>query len=317
MTTADLFNIKKNPVKDNQCEAMRCKDAPQADAPGELWGKESNVFLCARHISLVLTYLEQRPDYSPTEQAATEVATEVEVEAEVVADVVAESRPESRPESDPSTAIRSAQDFGIKVPVNWTERAFEIVAGIVESYQEAKDLGEQLAQVPVESHEDLEFLSDCLRDVKTKRNATEAEELEITGPLTNIVKRIRELIKPAKYEWSELERALRSRISQTVIAEAERNQELLQAAAQAHADGEDATELVRQTTVSTDLAGVGVKLIWVAIVDDVSKLPDEYVIRKPDMQKLKSYVAGFSGEAPMPLPGVRFVQDAPLRVRSN
>jgi hypothetical protein len=135
--------------------------------------------------------------------------------------------------------------------------------------------------------------------------------------LTGIVKRIRELIQPAKYEWSELERSLRSRISQAVIAEAERNQELLQAAAQAHADGEDATDLVRQTTISSDLEGVGVKLVWVAIVDDVSKLPDEYVIRKPDMQKLKGYVAGFSGEAPMPLPGVRFVQDAPLRVRSN
>lgn len=274
-----LFNIKKT-TKPAQCEAMRCTSATAQTVPGDLWGK-SHVGLCDKHIELAIQFADANPGYKPS-------AAPLVKESDYLA--------------------------GIDIPENWAENAYTVVSAIRDSEVEAKEVVKLVAELSVQSHEELASVSDFLRDVKTKRNDIEAGDKSVTGPLTAILKRVRALMAPAKQAWMDAESLLRQKLSDAAVAEAQRNQQLVHEAAEAHAQGQSTAEHLERMTTATDLQGVSVRLVWVVVVDDLSQLPAEYILCQPDLKKLKEYAASFDGEPPAPLPGVRFVQQAPLRV---
>lgn len=282
--TVALFNLKKT-TKPGQCEAMRCTDAHTDTVDGYLWSRRIPVGLCDKHLSALLTFVEQNPNYDPSAAPSTALA---------------------RPAGEPLA--------GVVIPDNWAENAYAVVADIRGSEAEAKEVLGMIKELRIDGQDDMASVSDFLRDVKTKRNAIETGDKQVTGPLVAIVKRIRDLIAPAKKSWTEAESLLREKLSKAAVEESQRNQRLLDEAAEAHTHGLGVGEHLEQMTTVTDFEGVSVKLVWVVVVDDLSALPDDYVIRQPDLKKLKAYAAGFEGKEPDPLPGVRFVQDAPLRV---
>jgi hypothetical protein len=275
-----LFNIKKI-TKPNQCEAMRCTDAHTDTVDGALWSRHTAVWLCSKHLSALLTFVEQNPNYDPSTALV-------------------------RPAGEPLA--------GVVIPDNWAENAYAVVADIRGSEAEAKEVLGMIKDLRIDGQEDMASVSDFLRDVKTKRNVIETGDKQVTGPLLGIVKRIRELIAPARQAWTDAESLLREKLSKAAVEESQRNQRLVEEAAEAHAQGQAVGEHLNRMTTATDLKGVGVKVVWVAVVDDLSALPEEYVVRQPDLKKLKEYAAGFEGKEPTPIPGVRFVQDAALRV---
>jgi hypothetical protein len=274
-----LFNIKKT-TKPGQCEAMRCTHTHVDTVEGAMWSRHIPVGLCVAHLSQLLTFAEQNPNY------------------------------------DPSTAlVRTGEPLdGIVVPENWADNAYATVAAIRESEAEAKEVLGMIDELRIDGQDDMASVSDFLRDVKTKRNGIETGDKQITAPLVLIIKRVRELIAPAKTAWTEAESLLRQKLSKAAVEESERNQKLLDEASEAHSNGLGVGEHLGQMTTATDLEGVSVKVVWVAIVDDLSALPDDYVIRHPNLPRLKAYCASFVGKEPDPIAGVRFVQDAPLRV---
>lgn len=275
----NLFNLKKT-TKTGQCEAMRCTANASCTVPGDLWSK-SATSLCDKHTEAVLQFAEANPGYQPS-----------------------------------AAALVKGDDYlaGIVVPDSWAQNAYNFVTSVMASEAEAKDTLALVQGLTIQSHDDMASVADVLRDVKTKRNEIETGDKNTTGPLVAIVKRVRALIAPAKQTWTDAESKLRQLLNDAAVAEAKRNQQLVLEAADAHAQGADVTEHLAQMTTSTDLEGVSVRLVWVAVVDDLGQLPDEYVIRQPDLKKLGDYAKSFEGGEPDPVPGVRFLQQAPLRV---
>ena len=117
--------------------------------------------------------------------------------------------------------------------------------------------------------------------------------------------------------WLYAETELRGKLAKAALLEHDRNQQLMQEAARTHAEGGDVTPVMGQLTTSTDLDGVSIKIVWKATIQDVTLMPDEYVIRLPDNKKLKEYAASFEGAEPTAVPGVIFERDATTRVRGN
>lgn len=204
-----------------------------------------------------------------------------------------------------------------QLPSTWVQTAAEVVRKIQDSEQEATETLQALAEIRVDSHEDLECVNECLRDTKTRRNEIKASEDGILAPVKQLLRQISDMTTPAKKAWEQVEGTLRGIVSAAALAEAERNRKLAQQAAEAHAEGSDAVALLGRMTTATDLQGTSVKIVWVAVVEDASKLPDAYIERRVNQQALKAYADSFEGREPAPLPGVSFVQDAALRVRSR
>jgi hypothetical protein len=276
----NLFNIKKVNSRGG-CEAMRCPERPHADVDGHLWGRVQ-VTLCAKHIAMAADYAEKN-------------------------------------EAPPSTALVPAVASAIEGPElasSWAERAREIVKEVQASKSHAAETLELVRKLTIASHSDMEDVAEYLREVKTFRDTVESKEKEITTPLNGLLRQFRALIAPAKQAWTEVEGLLRGMLSQAALDEAQRNRQIMDEAAQAHADGADGSAVVQQMTTSSDLHGVNVRFVWNVVVEDVSKLPDAYVTRSANILKLKEYAAGFEGAEPEALPGVKFVKEAPLRVQS-
>lgn len=204
-----------------------------------------------------------------------------------------------------------------QLPSTWVQTAAQVVRKIQDSEQEATETLQALAEIRVDSHEDLECVNECLRDTKTRRNEIKASEDGVLAPVKQLLKQISDMTTPAKKAWEQVEGTLRGIVSAAALAEAERNRKLAQQAAEAHAEGSDAVALLGRMTTATDLQGTSVKIVWVAVVEDASKLPDAYIERRVNQQALKAYADSFEGREPSPLPGVSFVQDAALRVRSR
>jgi hypothetical protein len=220
-------------------------------------------------------------------------------------------------QSSALAVVPPAEIEGVQVPPTWLERTKVVITWIRSLQAQAEATAEAARGHEIQNQADMEEVSELLRSAKGTRVQIKGYEDEITGPLKGILRRIAELTAPSKKAWEEAEGLLRGVLRQAALAEAERNRQLAADAANAHAAGQDATVATGRMTTSTDLEGVTVRIIWTPLVQDVSQLPDEYVERRPNLAKLKEYAAGFEGREPDPLPGVSWVQDAPLRVRGS
>lgn len=285
MAPPTLFKLVKNRklLNATKCSALRCQDPPHGNCPGTLWNDPHAVALCAKHLAMALTYVEYLEKDKP---AALAVVPPTEIE-------------------------------GVQVPSTWLGRATAVITWIQSLQAQAEATAAAAQGHVIQSQAEMQEVSELLRSAKGTRGQIKMYEDEITAPLKRILKRIGELTAPTKKAWEQAEGLLRGVLSAAALAEARRNQQLAEEAARAHAAGQDATVATGQMTTSTDLDGVGVRIVWSPVVQDVSKLPEEYVERRPNLTKLKQYAAGFEGREPDPLPGVSWVQDAPLRVRGT
>jgi hypothetical protein len=183
--------------------------------------------------------------------------------------------------------------------------------------QEAQETLEALKAYTPQTQEDLDDVTGWLKDAKVRRNWLEAREKEITTPMRASIEKVRELFRPAKQYWADVEMLLKSKIAAMRMKEEQRNREALIAAAQAQQAGDQAgtQAALSQVTSVGDLKGISTRIKWKFEVVNAAEVPREYL--KIDEQKLREYCSRFKGDQkPHPVPGVRFIEDVPVSVRT-
>jgi hypothetical protein len=279
----ELFKLKKA-TKHGQCEAMRCVDEPTPEAVfGALWGLTSGVSLCVKHYEMARSYAVQSDRQLPFKEADSASTAIVPVSEEIV-------------------GFRSGGLQG------WLVRVHEVLQALGASATEAKSVVEVAKSLTVEDQASLSDVAEWATAVKAKLKDVVALEKEITAPLATAIARLRELVKPAKQGWTDAEHLLRAHLEAAALRQAEHNRAL--------AVEVQSEETVGKLLHTSDLSGVSLKLRWQAVVEDVSKLPDEFVTRIPNLKKLKEHCAAAGENEPEPIPGVRFERAVDSRIQA-
>jgi len=292
MTT--LFKLRKSP-RPPQCDATRCDEEGANNLTGEMW-RRPTVRLCARHTSMVLAFQDKHPDYVPDGEEQTPEPLPTSVTALVPAGITLANQ----------TVLGA-----------WVERVRGIAAELPGLLAEGTSVLEYAKEYVIGTHAELVEASAFLLEVKSTNNAIASKKKEITAPLSGALAKVRELLKPAEQVWVDAEAILRAKTEAAALHEAERNRLAMQAASEAHAGGQDVSGALARLTTSSDLEGVTFKVFWKAIVEDVSLLPNEFVVRIPNQLKLKEHCAKAGDSEPEPIAGVRFEKDATSRVQSK
>jgi hypothetical protein len=182
--------------------------------------------------------------------------------------------------------------------------------------QEAEDALALAQGYSIETQTDLEDVGAWAQEAKAQVKAISAQEKEITEPLGTALSRLRDIFKPAKRTWASVEDTLRASLVAAKTREVERNKQLMMEAADAHANGEDASEVLARVTSTAGISGVSMTLRWVAILVDANLLPDAYIVRVPNVKALKDHCTAAGGDEPGPIPGVRFELDVASRIQA-
>lgn len=184
--------------------------------------------------------------------------------------------------------------------------------------QDAQEALEILRQYPITGQKDLEDIGEWLREVKLRRNWLETKEKEITKPINTSLQRIRDLFRPAKTFWADMELLLKAKISEITLLEEQRNQKALQEAADAAGAGDSkaVSEATSKMTTVGDLSGISTTVKWTYKVVDAAKIPRSFL--KVDDAKLREHCRKFKADQqPTPVAGVEFVPDVSVRARAS
>jgi hypothetical protein len=284
----DLFQIKKN-AKPGLCHAMRCTESHQTDTimHGRPWNLPGAIFLCRKHLAMA----ESWKNAEDGSESVALVPAGAEIEA---------SKAVGWPESS-----------------SWLARVYEVLQELNASAEEGTAVVEVAKGLTVEGHADLSDIAVWAQDVQAKIKAVVTLEKEITSPLATALARIRELTKPAKQAWADAGHLLRAHLEAAALQQAERNKSAAQDAEALVRSGEDPTAALERMTHTTDLSGVSLRLRWRAVVEDVSRLPEAYVIRIPNDKKLKEHCAEAGDDEPRAIPGVRFEREVASRILAS
>ena len=192
-----------------------------------------------------------------------------------------------------------------------------VEALLVKLDEEAKKILEMLEGWEITTQEELEDANNWLRAAKAKRDYIEAREKEITQPIQQSIKLIRERHKPAKQNWANVEFILKGKISKVKMLEEERNRKALAEAAEAHAAGDQTkTEnaLSKVTSVG-DLKGTSTQGRWRFEIIDASQIPRAYL--QVNESAIRAHVAKYTLEKQPPaIPGVKFIPDMKVTSRA-
>jgi len=307
-----LPNLKKTTTP-GQCEAMRCTELG-APLPGDLWGRD-NVRLCARHSAMALDYAEKHPEH------VAETGGELPAQ---LALGIGEATVSVSP-APSSTAYKragvGAQHVGlgsVESVLVWLAAVKSAVESIEGNTKEAADVMALATQFEIRTHDDMMHVAEWVHESNKSLKELERVEKEVSSPISTALTRLRGIFRPTKQLWTDAQALLRAQLAAARLREDENNRKVMEDAASAHAAGDDRADL-SGLTVSTDLDGVSMKLLWKAVVEDAMLLPLEYVIRVPDVKKLKEYcgAAEAAGTEPAPIAGVRFERDVAMRVQSR
>jgi len=302
-----IFNLKSS-TKPDECHAVRCKEEvfvrsrveclseDGQNGSGEevliasilqpVWGVDS-VELCVRHMNIASTYVR-----SESSKGIPEEKTDI---------VVA--------------------DKSVAKAIGWSEGTWLLqVQRVLQKIDEYRAEGEEVMSVAtsyeVRTQQDLVDIGAWVQDAKAKLKEIAFQEKEITGPLATALSRIRDLFRPSKQAWVDAEAVLRAHLVAATLREEENNRKATAEAASAHATGGDATEALAKVITTSDIEGISLKVVWKAVVEDASKMPDEYIIRVPNLKMLKEHCSAAGDSEPGPIPGVRFERDVASRVQT-
>lgn len=283
-----LFQLKKT-LKEGQCQAMRCSEPHlEEGVAGQLWGLSGTVKLCVKHKAMSEDYAQKNPD-------GIEVVT------------------------SEGNQIEGAQYAGfsnLKAVASWLGKLYEFVQSLAEEERDGKEALEVVKSLTTNTQEELQQVSGFSQDVQLKLKELAGKEKEITVPISTALARIRELIQPAKQVWVDVGAILRAHLEAAALKEEQRNKAAQAEANKLAAAGEDPTAALAQTTNTSDLAGVSLKIKWVAKVVNVSLMPEAFIVRVPNQKKLKEHCEAAEGE-PEPIPGVEFERDVASRIQAS
>jgi hypothetical protein len=174
----------------------------------------------------------------------------------------------------------------------------------------------------LDNDEDETFMA--ARYVQVKALAKKIEQVyegHARGHL-DALKKLRDLVNPYKNEVAGLIGAYAGLLGDYAIIKSERAAAALELAKEAAAEREHAVVVsalnLAQANAPQHKAGVSVRVFWRVGEVDLSKLPEEYVQRSPDMTKLSLLAEGTPDtENPPEIPGVTWERDTAQRVRTS
>ncbi len=186
--------------------------------------------------------------------------------------------------------------------------------------REAMDATQIARDFEIEDQKDLELVNRWLQWIVVRRKEIEAFKSSLISPLNLVVSRIRALLGPAEQSWADFEVLVRDKLSRHALLEAERTETAMAAAAAASAAGDEAGAAAAVATVTnvSELEGTSVSFFWNVEIEDIEKVPAEYLMpKRADISALKIYARERQKANEVPsVPGVKFVKDARPIVRS-
>ena len=213
----------------------------------------------------------------------------------------AEQNPDHEP---PGAQITSPLDASIEAILGKLEEEAQQILGMLEGWE-------------ITTQEDLQDANDWLRAAKTKRDYIETREKELTVPIQQSIKLIRDRHAPAKKNWANVEIILKGKIAKVALRQEEQNRKALAEAAEAHqADDLAGTQSALSKVVTVqDLPGTSARGKWRFEVVDASQIPRAFL--KVDEAALRAHVAKYDlSERPPDIPGVKFIADMQVASRA-
>jgi len=183
---------------------------------------------------------------------------------------------------------------------------------------EAQEALNIIREYPITGQKDLEDIGEWLREVKLRRNWLETKEKEITKPISTALQRVRDLFRPAKTFWADMELLLKAKISEIKLLEEQRNQEALQEAVDAAGAGDSAAVAAATSKMTTvgDVPGISTTVNWTYKVVDAAKVPRSFL--KVDDTKLREHCKKFKADQkPTPIAGIEFTPNVSVRARAS
>lgn len=182
-------------------------------------------------------------------------------------------------------------------------------ADMGERAEEYEEVLAELELLVIANHEDYDFVTDQLINIKRMYKEIEKRRKAAVNPGNEEKKVIQGWYKPPLLFLEECERVIKRIVGEYNQKVARANEaKMMASAAAARKNNFEAAQAAVQTVQSTpEKKGVSVKEFWNYEVEDEDKIPDEYFVRILDEDLLKEHCE--AGGKPEPVSGVRFFLD--------
>ena len=180
------------------------------------------------------------------------------------------------------------------------------------------DLTSLVEVLPLTNAAELDAAAAVLRQIKTIEKELEAERKALVEPLKAESSAIDARYREPRRALERIEGMLKRRIGEVHAAAEAARTAALQAASEAAQAGDTAAATLAVTQAATpppETPGVSVRYKWVGLLQDVTRVPREYMT--VDVQALKRAAAPAGGgpTPPPPIPGILWHREAIVSAR--
>lgn len=159
-----------------------------------------------------------------------------------------------------------------------------------------------IRDLPVTTDEEQEFAAEGLRIVKQWHAELEEKRTAITKPMNQALRGVNDLFRPMKTALEEAEQVVKRRIAGYLEQKRADNDRAVAEAAAA-ATSVQAEQALAAVQVAEPPRGVSIRYQWVAVVEDASLIPREYLT--PNMARIVDAVRASDGAIQIPGVSVR------------
>lgn len=175
---------------------------------------------------------------------------------------------------------------------------------------EANEAYSQILALPVQTKEDIVFVTSILQQIKSKIKELEETRKWVTKPITESLERVRSLFRPPLERLNECEDILKSKIVDAHARVREEQQALLAQASQGNVEEHLANA---QAADIGKVKGLQMRESWTYRVVDLKLIPEEYWKRIVDHEKILAIVK--EKKETTNIPGIEPYADVTVAVR--
>jgi len=168
----------------------------------------------------------------------------------------------------------------------------------------------------IEDSEDFELAAEILKEVKRNAKEIDARRKRVTDPIKNALEEFKGWYNPALSTLIKMEAILKAKIASFSEAERRRNEAAMLKASTAAQKGdfEGAHQASRQIVEATGAKGITVQQRWTYVVEDVSKVPREFLTVNHPL--IRQYIRKSGKLQPKDVPGLEFVLESGVIART-
>lgn len=173
------------------------------------------------------------------------------------------------------------------------------------SFSDVQDDILAVSALEVHNQDDIDFATDVIRQLRTRRKELEDQRTSVTAPLTQVLETVRSWFRPSVQALEKCEKLLRERILQAHEESAKQRQAaLVEAQTQ-----EQICAIVDSSIAPADSSFI--RYTWDFEVCDVTKIPRAFLC--VDADKVHAHIKATDGK--VEISGIKFVRRGSLTVR--